>query len=195
MKIFFHFSVIGFSNCYVIGQDHGKEAVVIDPGIMDIDLLKLVEENGYCIKYVLLTHRHTAHTGGLGTIMKIYDPDIYANNMSILDLPVHAVNDGDILDLSGITVEALHVPGHSSDSLVYKIGKSLFTGDVLMCGKIGTTSSELSRSLLLRSIDAKLLNLDESCQIFPGHGPPTTLKAEKLFNPDLLMGIRHSKFQ
>ncbi len=191
MKIFFHFSVIGFSNSYVIGNDSGGDAVIVDPGIMDIDLLKLVEDNGYYIKHVLLTHRHAAHVGGIKTIMKIYEPEVYANNMSVLDIPVHAVNGGDCMDLNGIKIEAVHVPGHSSDSLVYKIGLALFTGDVLMCGKIGTTTSELARSLLLRSIAEKLYPLDESCLIFPGHGPPSTLKAEKMFNPDLLTGIRH----
>ncbi len=191
MKIFFHFSVTGFSNSYVIGPDHGGDALIIDPGVMDIDLLKLIEDNGFYIRTVLLTHRHIAHVGGVGTLLRIYDAQVYANNMSVLELPVHTISEGETITLGSLEVEAIHVPGHSSDSLVYRIGKALFTGDALMAGKIGTTDSELSKALLLRSILDKLLVLDETCLVFPGHGPPTTLRAEKMFNPELLMALRH----
>ncbi len=185
MKIFFHFSVVGFSNSYLVGNQDGGDAMVIDPGVMDVELLKIIEENGYYIRYILLTHRHEAHISGIKVIKKIYDAEIYANSMAILDYPVHVISHKDVVTLNGIAVEAIHVPGHSSDSLVYRIGKALFTGDVLTCGFIGNTTNELSRSLLMRSIMERLMPLDETYLIFPGHGPPTTLKAEKLFNPDI----------
>lgn len=191
MKIFFHFSVVGFSNSYIIGNQHGGDAIVVDPGVMDVELLRIVEENGYSIRYILLTHRHEAHINGIRVIKKIYDAEIYANSMAILDYPVHVLSHKDVVSLNGITVESIHVPGHSSDSLVFKIGNALFTGDVLTCGFIGNTANELSRSLLIRSIMERLMPLDETCLIFPGHGPPTTLKAEKLFNPDIIEYYQH----
>ncbi|MCF7943927.1 MAG: MBL fold metallo-hydrolase [Spirochaetia bacterium] len=190
MKIFFHFSVTGFSNSYLIGQEDGGDAILIDPGVMDIELLKLIEDNNYYIKYILLTHRHTAHIEGIKTIKKIYNAEIYANSMNILEQKVHTIGHNDVFKLAGISIKAIQVPGHSSDSLVYVIDKAMFTGDVLSSGKIGTTDSELSRSLLLRSIRERILPLDERMRIFPGHGSPTTLKAEKMFNPDIIFCIQ-----
>ncbi len=195
MKIFFHYSVVGFSNSYLIGGENGGDAVLVDPGIMDIELLNMVEENGYYIKYILLTHRHAAHTDGIRTIRKIYDAEVYANNMSVTDVSVHSVADGEHFTLGNLEITALQVPGHSTDSLVYRIGSCLFTGDALFCGRIGPTTSVLSRSLLMRSILEKLIGLDENCLIFPGHGPPSTLKAEKFFNPDLLLAMQHHEPQ
>ena len=193
MNIFFHFSITGFSNSYLIGGDEGGDAVLVDPGVMDKELLNLIEENGYYVRYVLLTHRHDAHVGGIRIINRIYQTEVYANTMTILDSPVHSVSDGEEFFLGDIRVKAIQVPGHSSDSLVYQIGNALFTGDVLLSGKIGSTTTELSRSLLIRSIMEKLFNLNESCMIFPGHGPPSTLKAEKFFNPDIHLGLNHGQ--
>ena len=185
MKIFFHFSVIGFSNTYLVGNTGGGDAILIDPGHMDIKLLKLIEENNFYIKYILLTHRHPSHTEGLRTLMKIYDSEIYANSPFIMDYKVNTLSDGSSITLSDIPISASLIPGHSSDSLVYKIQDALFTGDVLMSGRLGSTNSSLSRSLLIRSIQEKILPLDDNTLIFPGHGAPTTLFVEKMINPIL----------
>ncbi len=186
MKIFFHFSVVGFSNTYLIGNSEGGDAILIDPGHMDIELLKLIEENNYYIRYILLTHRHTSHSEGLKTLKKIYDPEIYANTPYIFESRVNPIGDGSVIELAGIRIQALLIPGHSSDSLVFKIDNALFTGDVLMSGRIGSTDSSMSHSLLLRSLREKLLPLDNHTLIFPGHGTPSTLGVEKIINPDLL---------
>jgi len=191
LKILFHFSVIGFSNSYIIGNDNG-DAILIDPGHMDLQLLDIIESNHYYIKHILITHRHKSHTHGIETLLRIYDAEVYAfSSFGIYDFPVHALSDGEIITLSGIAVECRLVPGHSADSLVFIIDKSIFTGDVLLSGRIGKTDSELSQSLLLRSIKKKILPLDDRMLIFPGHGAPTTLKIEKLFNQNLIEQMRH----
>lgn len=193
LKIFFHFSVIGFSNTYLIGNSEG-DAILIDPGYMDLQLLDLIESNNYYIRHILITHRHGSHTKGIGTLLKIYDAEIYSFlPYGYSDLPMHPITDGETLHLSGIDVSCMLVPGHSSDSIVFIIDKAMFTGDVLLSGKIGSTDSKLSHSLLLRSIREKILPLDDSMLIFPGHGAPTTLKIEKLFNEDLIGEMRQEQ--
>ncbi len=194
MKILFHFSVIGFSNSYVVGGDSGGDAVLIAPGHMDLELLKLIEDNGYNVSHVLLTHRHESHTQGLKTLSKIYSFSIYANSPHIYDFPVNSVADGSQFTLAGFEITALLVPGHSADSIVYKIGDALFTGDVITAGHIGSTESSLSRSLLLRSIREKILPFSDNTLIFPGHGAPTLLGVEKRFNP-AIMPHRHGEEQ
>ncbi len=190
MKIFFHFSVIGFSNTYLIGNDKG-DAILIDPGHMDLQLLELIENNHYYIRHILLTHRHPSHTAGIGTLLKIYDADIYSYSpFGDHAMSCYSLSNNEVIELSGLKIECLHVPGHSSDSLVYIIDKAMFTGDVLLSGRVGETDSKLSHSLIMRSIKDKLLPLDDRMIIFPGHGAPSTLKIENMFNEDLLHEMR-----
>ncbi len=186
MKVFFHFSVIGFSNTYLVGNEDG-DAILIDPGHMDLQLLELIESNHYRLKHILLTHRHASHTAGIGTLLKIYDADIYSySTFGSFDAQYHSIAHGDTLSLAGVEIKCLHVPGHSSDSVVFIIDQAMFTGDVLLSGRVGSTDSKLSHSLLIRSIREQLLTLDDRMIIFPGHGAPSTLKIEKMFNEDLI---------
>lgn len=186
MKVFFHFSLNEFSNTYLIGPEDGGDAILIDPGHIDLELIERIESNRFKIAHVLLTHRHTTHTKGLGTLVKIYDPIVYAGAPRMYDMPVREVRDRELLDLSGITVEAIRIPGHSMDSFVYRIGNSLFTGDVLFAGRIGTTAGVMEKALLLKGIKNRLLTLDERFLIFPGHGTISALKVEKMFNRELI---------
>jgi glyoxylase-like metal-dependent hydrolase (beta-lactamase superfamily II) len=186
MKVFFHFSLSEYSNTYLVGPEDGGDALLIDPGHINLELIERIEKNRFTIAHVLLTHRHETHTKGLGTLVKIYNPKVYAGSPGVYDVPVIKVTDKSIMDLSGITVECIQVPGHTIDSFVYKIGNSLFTGDVLYAGRIGTTSGVLEKALLLRGIKTRLLTLDERFLVFPGHGTITALKIEKLFNRELI---------
>ncbi len=136
---------------------------------------------------MLLTHRHPSHTQGLGVLKKIYNPVVYAGNPSMVDhTNVKPLQDKMIFNLSGISVEAIQIPGHTIDSYVFKIGNALFTGDVLHAGRIGSTAGVLEKALLLKGIKNRLLTLDERFVIFPGHGTLSTIKIEKLFNMDLI---------
>jgi glyoxylase-like metal-dependent hydrolase (beta-lactamase superfamily II) len=185
MKLFFHFAVVGFANTYLLGPEEGGNALLIDPGMMDEGLLNLIEGNGYYVHSILLTHGHPSHIQGIKTLLKIYDAEIYSHTDSIYGHPSRALSDGDRFRTCGIDVETISIPGHSADSLVYHIGGMIFTGDVLAAGRVGSTNDSYTRALLLRSISEKLFHLPDSTLIFPGHGPPSSLKAEKMYSPDL----------
>lgn len=188
-----HFSVIGFSNSYLVGyQDrkrYGNKAICVDPAVMNTDLLNLIHHHGLEISHVLVTHKHESHIQGLKTLIKVYpDVSIYSHKpIYTIDAPTYILDDGDTLNLNGIEVTAYLVPGHSFDSMVYRIGDALFTGDTLMSGKIGSTRGSLEKALLLRSISEKLYPLENHCPIFPGHGSPSTIGIEKLFNPETMV--------
>ena len=185
MKVYTHFSVLGFSNTYLVGPEEGGDAILIDPGVMDIPLLKLIESNGYYIRHILVTHNHESHVRGGGTLLKIYAAKVYGSARNLLDRDSRQVSDGEVLHLSGMEVECLEIPGHSSDSMVYRIGTTFFTGDALNAGGIGSTPNRYARALLIQAIRRKIFSWEQGV-IFPGHGPPTTLRTEQRFNPDLL---------
>jgi glyoxylase-like metal-dependent hydrolase (beta-lactamase superfamily II) len=200
VRLFFHYCQFGFSNCYVVGTeipagDNGEtrheasrreaalpEAIIIDPGNMDETILNLIERNNYRLRGVLITHDHLSHVRGLRTLKRIYDADIYAVNHLILDHKTIMVKDGDSLKLGPFKVEVISVPGHSSDSAVYKIGYWLFTGDALSAGLLGTTASSYGAEVQMTALRSKIFSLPGNYAVLPGHGPPSCLEAERRFN-------------
>jgi glyoxylase-like metal-dependent hydrolase (beta-lactamase superfamily II) len=177
---------VGFCNTYLVASKKHGEALLIDPGHVDLELINLIESNNYKLKHVLLTHRHLSHREGLGTLHKIYDISVHGSSFSSYDFAYQAVEDRQILNLCDMEIEVIHVPGHSLDSMVYKIDHALFTGDTLMCGRIGSTPGYREQTLLINSINQRLMGLDENSLIFPGHGTATKIRIERMFNHDLL---------
>jgi hydroxyacylglutathione hydrolase len=183
VKFFSLFSRLGFSNTYVIGPSGGGEAVLVDPGVFDAPLLQAIEDNHLTPRWILITHAHNSHINGIRGLRKVYDAEIYANQPSVLDFPARHVQDGDRLELGEFAVGVIETPGHSIDSLCFVVNQLVFTGDTLFAGGIGTTRDGYARGLLLESIRRKLLSLGDEALIFPGHGPPTKVGIEKLYNP------------
>ena len=183
MIFFSLFSRLGFSNTYLIGPDNGGDGVLVDPGVFDAALLDAVEKNGLYIRSILITHAHNAHINGIRSLLKVYDAEIYANQPSVLDFPAHRVKDGDVLSIGGFSVRVIETPGHSIDSLCFEVGHVVFTGDTLSAGGTGATRDGYARGLLLESVRRKLLSLADEVLLFPGHGPPTKVGVEKLYNP------------
>jgi hydroxyacylglutathione hydrolase len=185
MQFYCYFSVKGFSNAYIIGPDEGGDAILIDPGSFDVPLLDIIEQNGLYVKYVLLTHSHDSHILGIKTLVKIYDVKIYSGSHLILDQRAEKIREGDKLKLGDFTCEVMETPGHSGDSVVFKINNLLFTGDTLFAGSIGSTPDNYARELIVSIIHEKILCLDDEYFIFPGHGPPSKVGIERILNPYL----------
>nr|AGS52592.1 hypothetical protein [uncultured bacterium contig00042] len=95
------------------------------------------------------------------------------------------VKDGDRIGAAGFMIEVISIPGHSSDSVVYRIGSLLFTGDVLTAGLVGSTASAYGATTQMNKLRSRLLSLQGDYIVLPGHGPPTTLEAERRFNTDI----------
>lgn len=196
MRIYQHFSAVGFCNTYLIGPHEGGDAILVDPGQVDNTIISLIEKNNYDVKTILLTHRHESHSKGVKTLLKIYKPTVYAFTDSVYDFPVialeHQMYNKETLkenpvkfNCGEIAIETIHLPGHCIDSIVYKIGHALFTGDTLLATRIGSTPGYMERTLLIKSIKQKIMSLDDHLIIFPGHGAPSTIKCERIFNVDL----------
>ena len=191
MRLFFHYCPGGFSNCYLLGTDITREksdpgeAIIIDPGIMDINMLKVLEDNNYTLRAVLITHDHPHHVHGLKTLMKIYNTEIFAINPLINDHKSTLVKDGDILKTGPFKTEVISIPGHSADSAVFKIDRLLFTGDSLMAGYMGSTASLYAAATQVNALRSKIFSLPGDYTLLPGHGPPSSLEAERRFYMDV----------
>jgi len=189
MKLFFQYCSYGFSNCYILGEEDAEGrpnvAIIVDPGSMENITLQTIEENNFDLKAVLITHDHLGHVRGLRTLKRIYETEIFAVNQSILDHKTTMVKDGDRLEIGGFSVEVISIPGHSSDSVVYLIGNLLFTGDALTAGLVGRTASAYGATTQMNKLRSRLLSLPGDYVVLPGHGPPSTLEAERRFNTDI----------
>ena len=177
MKLFNHFAAVGFSNSYLIAADESREAVLVDPGVMDVALLRLIEDNGYYVRHILITHGHWNHYGGVNTLLKIYDAKVWSAVPDMDGIACGVLEQGTVT-LSSLDVEVIPVIGHTDDSLMYRIGNFYFTGDVLSAGRTGTTPDNVSRELLFLELNEKLFSRDAHGILLPGHGPPSTIRAE-----------------
>jgi glyoxylase-like metal-dependent hydrolase (beta-lactamase superfamily II) len=194
MRLFFRYCPNGRVNSYVIGTETAAsgetapspgEAIIVDPGSMDTELLSFIEGSRYEVRGVLITHDHSHHVRGLRTLRRIYDAKIYGVNPVIRDHQTVLVRDGDTVSIGSFRVEVISVPGHSADSAAFKIGHLLFTGDALSAGLVGRTASSYAAAIQLSALRSRILSLPGDYVILPGHGPPSTLDAERRFNVGL----------
>lgn len=184
MKIYFHLNLEGFSNCYLLVNETNKEAIIVDPGEVTEELIEQIESVPYHVAGVLITHNHGSHVNGLKTLRKIYSPKILAADWDVAREDTTVISGDGKIRIGGMLVHYMAVPGHTADSMVYKIGNMLFTGDVLMAGTIGNTVSSYSKYILKSNIKQKILSQTEDTVIFPGHGPLATVESIKAFNID-----------
>jgi len=195
MKLFFQYCSFGFSNCYILGaenqdtsinENHQNAAIIVDPGSMEKAMLEFIEDNNFDLKAVLITHDHLGHVRGLRTLKHIYKAEVFAVNRTVMDYKTNLVKDGDNISVGDFQIEVISIPGHSSDSVVYRIGNLLFTGDVLTAGLVGNTASAYGAATQINKLRTRLLSLPGDYVVLPGHGPPSTLEAERRFNAGVI---------
>ena len=192
------------SNCYIISAESGKEGIIIDPGAQGASILEKVEALGLTIKYIVLTHAHFDHIGALkevkeatgaevavhtgdARILQSRSPMGFMVRMSLQTLPPpdRLLKGGDKITTGDLSLLVLHTPGHSPGSICLLGEGVVFTGDTLFNFGIGRTDMGGSFDDIMNSIYTKLMVLPDSTIVYPGHGPETTIGAEKKWNPFL----------
>ncbi|MBI3353898.1 MAG: MBL fold metallo-hydrolase [Nitrospirae bacterium] len=191
-------------NCYIIA-DENKEAAVIDPGDNSGDILQIIKENNLHLRYIINTHTHFDHIGAIAEIKKATGADflIHEGEMHVLKTlpsqrfifgvdidspppPDRFLNDNDKIQLGGIILKILYTPGHSPGGICIHADGMVFTGDTLFAGSIGRTDLPGGDyNALITAIKEKLLPLGDNTIVLPGHGPKSTIKDERKYNPFL----------
>lgn len=185
-------------NCYIVVDEATKEAVIMDPG-GDADLIsRMIESLGAKPKMILLTHGHFDHVGGVVDLKNMYkipsyinegDQKLMDNKTQIFEVSVPAdkfVNDGDVLTFGTKEIKCIATPGHSPGGMCYLIEEHLFTGDTLFNSSVGRSDLPCGNfNELIGNIKNKLVPLGDNIAVYPGHGPSSTIKYERLRNPFL----------
>ncbi len=193
------------TNCYIVGSESGREGMIIDPGGEAKRILKRVSDLKLDIKFILLTHGHMDHVGALMEVKEATGADIAAHtddaktlsdgSLSVLlgisppalPPPDRLLEDGDKIAIGdGLHFMVLHTPGHSPGSICLLGEGVVFSGDTLFNYGIGRADLPGGNpSQLMDSINSKLMVLADETIVYPGHGPKTTIGAERRGNPFL----------
>jgi glyoxylase-like metal-dependent hydrolase (beta-lactamase superfamily II) len=182
------------TNCFIVGDTHSEEAVVIDPGFDSASeaksILKEIERNGFKVKFIINTHGHHDHTSGNKTMKEATGASVLIHEYDAPSLrnpsADKTIREGDIIELGEIKLQILHTPGHSKGSIALLGADAVFSGDTLFAGGIGRYDLPGgSLEEIMNSLKNKLLILPNHLKVYPGHGPVTTIGEERRNNPFL----------
>ena len=191
------------ANCFIVGCEKTREAAVIDPGDDTDKILMTLAGLKLKVKYIINTHGHFDHVGGNKRMKDATGADILIHSLDaqMLDYisqsasawgmnaedsppPDRMLKDGDEVKFGNITLKVIHTPGHSPGGISLYSDGFVFVGDTLFAGSIGRTDFPGGDfETLLSSIRKKLFVLGDDVRVFSGHGPETTIGAEKKYNP------------
>jgi hydroxyacylglutathione hydrolase len=201
-----------FKNGFVVGCEHTREAVLIDPGDEVAGLLTFAEKNALTIRHIVLTHAHVDHVTGvaaakraLGVPIYLHRDDLFlyeraVQTGSMFGLQVEPqppidvfYSPGQVITFGSLDLRPHHTPGHCPGGVCLQvgttgtIGKELFVGDTLFAGAIGRTDLPGGDyETLIRSIRTVLFAFGDEAAVHPGHGPDTTIGRERRTNPFLI---------
>jgi len=176
---------------YLIASAKGREAVIIDPVIENVEsYIKLLQELDLKLVKVIDTHIHADHVTGASKLKQVTNCSTLMGEHTPADAVEIKVKDDEIIKIDQIEIKAMYTPGHTSDSYSFLMDNYLFSGDTLLINGTGRTDFQNGSSKdAYNSIFNRLLKLPEDTILYPGHDyngkESSTIGNEKKFNPRL----------
>lgn len=193
-----------YTNCYFLKNKETGELLIVDPAASSEKIFQQAAQMGGKVAGILLTHGHFDHILAVNEVKEKYHVPVYACreeeemlrepsvNMtayygySCSVKPEVLLDDLDVFELAGFSVQMLHTPGHTKGSCCYYLKDEgiLLSGDTLFCGSVGRTDFPGgSMGEIVRSLHRLLDSLPEETEVYPGHDVSTTIGYEKRYNP------------
>lgn len=198
-------------NSYVLFKEGSQICIVVDPGFCNESekqhFYSILQSHKLSVAAVLLTHAHFDHVFGVKSLQQDFEAKVYMHQQEQQMIPYcekmsrlyglqapdctwssHPIEDGQILDEAGLNIQVITSPGHSPGSVSFYLESEgiLLSGDTLFAGSIGRSDLPYGEyDDEIRSIMEKLILLPPATQVYPGHGPSTTIDNERTGNPFL----------
>ena len=188
-------------NCFVISDEKTGESMVIDPGDEPDRIIDVIKGNGLKVKYIICTHAHFDHVGGITEIKDETDAKIvihqeerelynsamdqaafWGYELAPLPEPDMFVREGDKIEIGHLSFEVFHSPGHSPGGICLYGEGVVFTGDTLFAGSVGRTDFYGGDINKLKKSFLRLMSLPPDTKVFCGHGPASNISREKASN-------------
>ncbi|HAP32242.1 MAG TPA: MBL fold metallo-hydrolase [Firmicutes bacterium] len=192
------------ANCYLVACPRTKEGLIIDPGGEGPVIIAKARKLALKVCCIINTHAHIDHVSANADVSEAFTIPVLGHkadlplfhsraaslalmsNQGKLKEPDSFLQEGDMLQLGQLRIRILETPGHSPGCICLEINGALFTGDTLFASSIGRTDLPGgSYREIIRSIKEKLLTYPDRTDVYPGHGPPTTIGEERRYNPFL----------
>lgn len=186
------------ANCYIVIDEDTKEACIIDPGGDDVRLEGIIKDLDVKPKFILLTHGHLDHVGAVEHLSSLFNIPFYVHGDEIkymesdnyifgnIRKPDGLLSEDSEFSIGNHKIKVLHTPGHTEGGVCFLIDNDLFSGDTLFKGSIGRTDfTGGDFGKIINSIKTKILPLGDDINVYPGHGPKTSVGYEKKYNPFL----------
>ena len=176
---------------YIIASGKGREAVIIDPVIENVEsYIRLLNKLDLKLVKVIDTHIHADHVTGASKLKLATNCSTLMGEHTPADAVEIKVKDDEIIKIDQIEIKAMYTPGHTSDSYSFLMDNCLFSGDTLLINGTGRTDFQNGSSKdAYNSIFNRLLKLPEDTILYPGHDyngkESSTIGNEKKFNPRL----------
>jgi sulfur dioxygenase len=176
---------------YLIASAKGREAVIIDPVIENVDnYIKVLRELDLKLVKVIDTHIHADHVTGATKLKKATNCTTLMGEHTPADAVEIKVKDGEIIEIDNLKIKSLYTPGHTSDSYSFLLDNYLFSGDTLLINGTGRTDFQNGSSKdAYNSLFNNILKLPEETLVYPGHDYngkfSSTIGNEKKYNPRL----------
>lgn len=196
-------------NAFVLACERTKKGIVIDPGENTPGILSLVREDDIEIVEVVATHGHVDHIARAASLVDALggvpfaihpDDDFLVEHLEdagrLFGVPTDPspkidrhLNEGDTVTFGDEALGVIHTPGHCPGNITLLWEGHAIVGDVLFAGSVGRTDLPGGDpAVLMQSIRQRLLPLDDATEVYPGHGPFTTIGHERAANPFILAG-------
>ena len=197
-------------NCYIITKSNGQ-ALIIDPGNDKQKIENYIDNNDLNVSAILNTHAHYDHIGAVKYLKDKYHIPFFLHSaderlLKTANLYIKLFDGSDLIKIPSVDyfydqnnvqdfinsfkVEVVHTPGHTQGGVCLFVDNCLFTGDMLLNGKIGRTDLPGGNKQILNESLKIISKISKQTTIYPGHGPFSTVGHELKYNNKFIQAIQ-----